>query len=303
MDAVPPATALRPSSCHCVARPGTRYGAKVPEPAVLLPTSVERPDARRRAVLSLFVVEKPGSHRAHGSSLPTVGLASEVVRMRGRALNPLALVMAAAVLRNGDGCVVRSRVSRLTSRSRSSSATTPPASPLTCWTVRSTPASGRKPDRGGRPCSRRSRRPGGGATLTRNNIFAFDATSGTIDTTFVPNINGEVKALALGPDGGIFVGGTFATVNGVTARRLAKLNAISGQLVTAFASQPSGAVRDSRCGDRPCTWEARSSRSRIWRGRISRRWTRRPGQSARTSTCRSRTLAKQASTPPCTSSR
>ena len=85
---------------------------------------------------------------------------------------------------------------------------------------------------------------GGGATLTRNNIFAFDATSGTIDTTFVPNINGEVNALALGPDGGIFVGGTFSTVNGVTARRLAKLNAISGQLVTAFASEPSGAVRD-----------------------------------------------------------
>src|SRR4029079_9928623 len=75
---------------------------------------------------------------------------------------------------------------------------------------------------------------GGGATLTRNNIFAFDATSGTIDTTFVPHINGEVNALALGPDGGIFVGGTFSTVNGVTARRLAKLNALSGQLVTAF---------------------------------------------------------------------
>jgi hypothetical protein len=33
---------------------------------------------------------------------------------------------------------------------------------------------------------------GGGAVLTRNNIFAFDASTGTIDTTFVPDVNGEI---------------------------------------------------------------------------------------------------------------
>ena len=55
---------------------------------------------------------------------------------------------------------------------------------------------------------------GGGAILTRNNIFAFDAGSGTIDTTFVLNVDGEIKALALSPDGGIFLGGSFAPVNG-----------------------------------------------------------------------------------------
>lgn len=85
---------------------------------------------------------------------------------------------------------------------------------------------------------------GGGAILSRNNIFAFDATSGTIDTTFAPNINGEVKALALGPDGGIFVGGSFSTVNGVTSRRLVKLNATTGQQITAFSAVPSALVRD-----------------------------------------------------------
>jgi hypothetical protein len=84
----------------------------------------------------------------------------------------------------------------------------------------------------------------GGATLTRNNIFAFDASSGTIDTSFVPSVNGEIKALALGPDGGIFIGGSFSTVNGVTAQRLVKLNATTGQQITAFAALPSGMIRD-----------------------------------------------------------
>ncbi len=85
---------------------------------------------------------------------------------------------------------------------------------------------------------------GGGPILTRNNIFAFDAGSGTIDTSFVPNVNGEIKALALSPDGGIFLGGSFSTVNGVTARRLVKINATTGQQITSFAAQPSALVRD-----------------------------------------------------------
>ena len=85
---------------------------------------------------------------------------------------------------------------------------------------------------------------GGGATLTRNNIFAFDASTGAIDTSFVPDVNGEIKALALGPDGGVFIGGFFSTVNGVTARRLVKLNASTGQQIAAFSSQPSGVIRD-----------------------------------------------------------
>ena len=150
MDAVPPATALRPSSCHCVARPGTRYGAKVPEPAVLSPTSVEGPDARHRAVLSLFVVEKPGSHPAHGSSLPTVGLASEVVRMRGRALNPLALVMAAAVFRNRDGCVVRSRARDRCRAVRRRQRQPRRLHPERLGRSDQRLATGRQPDRGGR---------------------------------------------------------------------------------------------------------------------------------------------------------
>jgi hypothetical protein len=88
-------------------------------------------------------------------------------------------------------------------------------------------------------------RRGGGPILTRNNIFAFDPTTGNIDTAFVPTVNGEVRALETASDGqSVFVGGAFTTVNGATVNRLTKLNAADGQRVTAFSANASGLVRD-----------------------------------------------------------
>jgi hypothetical protein len=88
-------------------------------------------------------------------------------------------------------------------------------------------------------------RRGGGPILTRNNIFAFDPATGTIDTAFVPTVNGEVRALEAASDGqSVFVGGAFTNVNGATVNRLTKLNVADGQRVTAFAANASGLVRD-----------------------------------------------------------
>jgi len=88
-------------------------------------------------------------------------------------------------------------------------------------------------------------RRGGGPILTRNNIFAFDPTTGNIDTAFVPTVNGEVRALEAASDGqSVFVGGAFTSVNGATVNRLTKLSAADGQRVTAFAANASGLVRD-----------------------------------------------------------
>jgi hypothetical protein len=83
-----------------------------------------------------------------------------------------------------------------------------------------------------------------GGTFTRNNIVAFTATSGVIQP-FAPNVAGEVWALAANGTS-LYVGGTFTTVNGVARRGIAKLDAASGAVDTAFnANLASGKVTDA----------------------------------------------------------
>jgi hypothetical protein len=83
-----------------------------------------------------------------------------------------------------------------------------------------------------------------GGTFTRNNIVAFNATSGVIQP-FAPNVAGEVWALAANGTS-LYVGGTFATVNGVARRGVAKLDAATGAVDTAFnANLASGRVTDA----------------------------------------------------------
>ena len=83
-----------------------------------------------------------------------------------------------------------------------------------------------------------------GGTFTRNNVVAFDPTSGVI-RSFAPNVGGEVWALA--SDGtSLYVGGTFATVNGVARRGVAKLDPVTGAVDTSFnANLSSGRVTDA----------------------------------------------------------
>lgn len=88
------------------------------------------------------------------------------------------------------------------------------------------------------------RASGSTQTLTRINLLAFNATTGAISTTFVPSVNGIVKTLAAGLDGSVFIGGTFTTVNGVTLRRLAKLNPTTGQVITGWQANTNKAVND-----------------------------------------------------------
>jgi len=80
-----------------------------------------------------------------------------------------------------------------------------------------------------------------GADITRNRIFAFNATTGVIDGAFNPNLNGSANSLDT--DGtNIYVGGSFTTVGGVSRPRVAKLTA-AGALVPGFAS-PNAAVNE-----------------------------------------------------------
>ena len=72
------------------------------------------------------------------------------------------------------------------------------------------------------------------ALFTRNNIFAYDKATGAIDTTFVPELDGQVTAMLKAADGNIYVAGQFKNVNGVAGGYLVKLNPVTGQKVTAL---------------------------------------------------------------------
>ncbi len=80
---------------------------------------------------------------------------------------------------------------------------------------------------------------------TRYNIFAFNASTGSISQTFVPVLDGAVNALEPAPDGiGVLVGGEFNSVNGVTQRKLVELNVSTGQQVATFNASANNKVLD-----------------------------------------------------------
>jgi hypothetical protein len=81
------------------------------------------------------------------------------------------------------------------------------------------------------------------ADITRNRMFAFDATTGQIDMSFNPNVGGSVNSLDT--DGTyIYAGGSFGSVGGSSAiKRVVKLDA-SGAVVSAFKAVPNKAVNE-----------------------------------------------------------
>ena len=82
--------------------------------------------------------------------------------------------------------------------------------------------------------------------LTRNGIFAFDATTGAIDTAFDPNLGGgAANSLSTSPDGQyVYVAGTFGSVGGNTSfRKIVKLTA-QGSVVTSFKALPDSSVNE-----------------------------------------------------------
>lgn len=90
-------------------------------------------------------------------------------------------------------------------------------------------------------------RPAGAApgtnTVTRNNILAYNLTTGELISSFAPSLNAQAKAITASPDGTrIYVGGTFTQVNGVNAYRIAALNPTTGELITSFKPAPNSKV-------------------------------------------------------------
>ena len=74
--------------------------------------------------------------------------------------------------------------------------------------------------------------------------------NGKPDLVFDPTTNGEVRALAVSEDGSrLFVGGTFTEVNGVPRRNLAALDAVTGELISGWRADTSGAAPTVRSLD------------------------------------------------------
>lgn len=73
--------------------------------------------------------------------------------------------------------------------------------------------------------------------VSRPYILGFDATTGEISTTFVPQLDkGPVEGLAPGPQPDtVYVAGSFNTVNGTRSKSVALLSTQTGQLVSGWA--------------------------------------------------------------------
>jgi hypothetical protein len=83
---------------------------------------------------------------------------------------------------------------------------------------------------------------GSSVQLTRRGLFAYNASTGAISSSFAPSFDGTVLTLAVAPDGNLFVGGGFNTISGVTKRKVAKLNASTGAVITGFNANAGGFV-------------------------------------------------------------
>lgn len=81
-----------------------------------------------------------------------------------------------------------------------------------------------------------SARPAGAAAGTnetpRSNLLAYDITTGVLDASFNPQVNGRILAAAVSPDGSrLYIGGGFTAVDGQNRYRLAAFNTATGQLI------------------------------------------------------------------------
>ena len=80
-------------------------------------------------------------------------------------------------------------------------------------------------------------------TYNRTNIFTYNYATGAVNS-FTASLDGDVLALAAGPNNTVYVGGAFHNVNGVAERGITQLNLSNGSRVAAFtASIGDGEVR------------------------------------------------------------
>jgi len=91
-------------------------------------------------------------------------------------------------------------------------------------------------------------RPAGAApgtqTTARHNLLAYDITTGKLNTSFVPDLNGQALVVAASPDKTrIYVGGVFTKANGLSRSRVVAYSTSTGKVITTFAPKAGATVR------------------------------------------------------------
>ena len=82
--------------------------------------------------------------------------------------------------------------------------------------------------------------------VANTGLVAFDQTSGALDPSFKPTLNGVVNAVIAGPTANtVYVGGAFTTVNGVADRGIVLLNLSNGSIVSGFTAPAMDGVVNS----------------------------------------------------------
>lgn len=91
-------------------------------------------------------------------------------------------------------------------------------------------------------------RPAGSAAgvneVVRNNLLAYNLTTGVLVASFNPDLNGAVRSLVASADGTrLYAGGAFTTVGGVARYRLAAFDTANGALVSSWAPTVNASVK------------------------------------------------------------
>ena len=73
-------------------------------------------------------------------------------------------------------------------------------------------------------------------TFARKNVFAYGLRDGVV-RPFAPQVDGPVYALAAGPGGTVYLGGSFKTVGGTGQRGLARVSLADGSRVSTFGAK------------------------------------------------------------------
>lgn len=83
-----------------------------------------------------------------------------------------------------------------------------------------------------------------GTTVPRSNVVALNIDTGAVLSTFAPTLDGTVSVVEAGDTpGSVYLGGKFKTVNGISRKRLVKLDLMTGAVITSFQANADAEVK------------------------------------------------------------